>query len=79
MKTFFGPLDKEYCLYFYYLSILFAIVFVLIAFGVFISVFKGYKKMDFKIALNLLMLLINSFLIYFVNRLLYSMCIKSLN
>jgi len=78
MNFFFGPLNKEYCLYFYFLSIFFGIIFLLLAVGVVIAIIKDYKKMDWKIGFNFILLLINAFLVYFVNRLLYSMCSKSL-
>ena len=78
MNFFFGPLNKEYCLYFYVLSIIFGITFLLLAIGVLIAIIKDYKKIDLKIGFNLILLLINAFLVYFVNRLLYSMCSKSL-
>ena len=78
MNFFFGPLNKEYCLYFYVLSIIFGITFLLLVIGVLIVIIKDYKKIDLKIGFNLILLLINAFLVYFVNRLLYSMCSRSL-
>jgi len=78
INYFFGPLNKEYCFYFYFLSIVFGLSFVLLAIGTLMAVIKDYKKLDLKIMFNLILLLINAFLVYFVNRLLYSMCSKSL-
>ena len=78
INYFFGPLNKEYCFYFYFLSIVFGLAFVLLAIGTLMAVIKDYKKLDLKIMFNLILLLINAFLVYFVNRLLYSMCSKSL-
>ena len=78
MNMFFGPLSKEACLYFYFLSILFGISFVFVAITVFIFILQNHKKMDMKLGFNLVLLLINVFLVYFVNRLLYSMCSRSL-
>ena len=78
MNMFFGPLSKEACLYFYFLSVLFGISFVFVAITVFIFILQNHKKMDMKLSFNLVLLLINVFLVYFVNRLLYSMCSRSL-
>lgn len=78
MNTFFGPLNKKSCFYFYFLSIVFGVSFVLLAIGTIMVIIKDYKKIDLKMSFNLILLLINSFLVYFVNRLLYSMCVKSL-
>ena len=78
MNTFFGPLNKESCLYFYFLSIIFGVIFLFIALGIFFYIIRIGNKMDIKTGLNLLLMLINAFLVYFVNRLLYSMCSRSL-
>lgn len=79
MNMFFGPLNKDACLYFYFLSILFGISFIFIAICIFLYIIKNYSKMDLKVGFNLVLLLINAFLVYFVNRLLYTMCSKSIN
>ena len=79
MNMFFGPLNKDACLYFYFLSILFGISFIFIALSIFLYIIKNYSKMDLKVGFNLVLLLINAFLVYFVNRLLYTMCSKSIN
>ena len=78
MNMFFGPLSKESCFYFYALSIIFGVSFIFIAISIFIFIVKKHDKMDMKLWFNLILMLINSFLIYFVNRLLYSMCSRSL-
>lgn len=79
MNNYFGPLSKEYCVYFYYLSIFFFIIYVfsLISFTVFIV--KHYNKVNLAYIVNFVMILINTLLGYFVNRLLHSMCMNSLN
>ena len=78
MNMFFGPLSKEACLYFYFFSVLFGISFVFVSITVFIFILQNHKKMDMRLCFNLVLLLINVFLVYFVNRLLYSMCSRSL-
>lgn len=79
MNLFFGPLNKDACLYFYFLSVIFGLSFLFVAVSVFLYILKMNSKMDMKTGFNLTLLLINVFLVYFVNRLLYSMCSKSLN
>ena len=79
MNNYFGPLNKKYCVYFYYLSIFFFVMYVisLVSFTVFIV--KHYNKVNLAYIVNFVMILINTLLGYFVNRLLHSMCMNSLN
>jgi hypothetical protein len=74
----FTPLDKKYCNYFYYLSVIsyFVLIFLVLSF-VLMAVFH-FKKLDLYISLNFISIIISTFLAYFVNRLMYSMCVKSL-
>jgi len=70
----FGPLPLNYCRYFYVLSIFSFISLVGCVLGC------GYNMLNNKkINVNLILVLTNSFFGYFVNRLLYSMCVSSLN
>ena len=76
MNTLFGPLSGEYCLYFYYLSI---ISFFLLAIAIISGVVRGLqgsKGMYFYI--SVLGTSIAYFISYFVNRLMYSVCSKAL-
>jgi hypothetical protein len=78
MTNYFGPLDKSSCVYFLIISVIF---FILLVFAVFADIFwlvKNYKQLNFRIITGGLVLLFNIFLAYFVNRLLYTMCTKSL-
>ena len=78
MNLLFGPLSKDACLYFYVLMVFFGIMVLFVGvFGVYFIV-KNYKKFNSHGALNIFILLINVFVIYFVNRLLYTMCYKSI-
>jgi hypothetical protein len=74
MTTYFGPLSREYCTYFYFMSILFFVFFILSIIGVVSAVIMKGKKMDFMFILNSSMLILNTLLAYFVNRLLNTMC-----
>ncbi len=76
MNTLFGPLSGEYCLYFYYLSI---ISFFLLAIAIISGVVRGLqgsKGMYFYI--SVLGTSIAYFISYFVNRLMYSVCSKAM-
>ena len=78
MTTYFGPLDKQSCIYFLFLSMIFfaILIFTIIAEALFII--KRYKELDFRVFTSGVLLLFNVFIAYFVNRLLYTMCSKSL-
>ena len=78
MRNYFGPLGKEWCLYFYVLSIIFFITFFLILIGIIITAVTKPKKMDMMFIGNSAVLLFNSILAYFVNRLLNTMCMNSI-
>ena len=74
MTTYFGPLGREYCIYFYLMSIVFFVFFILSIIGVVSAVVMKGKKIDFMFILNGSMLILNTLLAYFVNRLLNTMC-----
>jgi hypothetical protein len=76
MNTLFGSLSGEYCLYFYYLSILsFFMLAVTIIGGVVSGLQKG-KGMYFY--MSILGASVAYFISYFVNRLMFSVCSKAL-
>ena len=81
INNFFGPLNKDSCFYFLIITILFFVVLVLVLFTeimyIFSVLFYG-KKFDFTIFNKGLMVTFNIFIVYFVNRLLYTMCSRSL-
>jgi len=78
MDKYFGPLPREYCVYFYALSIFFGFVFI-VSLGSFLAVLVfNFKKMNAMVIVNGIMVLINAFLAYLVNRLLHTMCVKSI-
>ena len=78
METYFGPLDKQSCVYFLFLSMLFFAILVFAIITECVFVFKNFKSLNFRIITSGLLLLFNAFIAYFVNRLLYTMCYKSL-
>lgn len=78
MNTYFGPLGEEYCVYFYALSIFFGIAFVLSVISIVTYMFTHVNKINMNFLIHTFFLLLNSFLAYLVNRLLHTMCMKSI-
>lgn len=74
MKGLFSPLDKKYCMYFYFLSV-FAFVLMCFSFISLIILFGDYQKNKF-IIMNSVSSVIMLGIAYFSNRLLYTMCIR---
>jgi hypothetical protein len=76
METVFGPLSGEYCYYFYFLSIFMFFWFMVALIGGFAAGIVQRKGFMFFLAVaggSLTYLLL-----YFVNRLMYSVCTKAL-
>ena len=78
MDAYFGPLGKEYCTYFYVMSIIFGITFVLSAISIGSFIEMHHKKVDSMFIVNSFMILINTFLAYLSNRVINAMCVKTL-
>lgn len=77
----FGPLDSRHCLLFYTFSIIGFVLFCLVLLStITIGLFMKQKKnrtislLEISFSIYVLMML---FMVYFENRILYSMCIKS--
>ena len=68
-----GPLGPEYCNYFYILMVISLIVLAAAVVGVIRRLLTD-KKAEI---ITLLVLLVQPVLVYFVNRLLYTMCVGS--
>ena len=75
LDTLFSPLGSQYCNYFYYLTVFFFAMFVFSAVVILKSFFTDKKTMK---AADIVMILSQPLLLYFVNRLYYSMCVGSL-
>jgi hypothetical protein len=78
MDAYFGPLGKEYCVYFYVLAIIFGVTFVLSAISIGSFIVMHHKKVDSMFIANSFLILFNTFLAYLSNRLLNTMCVKTL-
>ena len=77
MNGLFGPLSKNYCIYFYGMSILFFIFFIMAVFRIAMKLFKGSSKLDSNFYVNSVAVLFYTLLVYLLNRLMYTMCINS--
>jgi hypothetical protein len=78
MDYYFGPLPREFCVYFYILAIIAAIFFVCSLLSlIYISIFY-FKKITGMVLMNYILVLINTMLMYIANRLLHTMCVKSI-
>jgi hypothetical protein len=76
MNTLFGPLSGEYCLYFYWLSI---ISFFLLALSLVTGIVMGLQKgKGIYFYISILGASIAYLISYFVNRLMYSVCSKAM-
>ncbi len=78
MNSYFGPLGQEYCVYFYALSIIFGVTFVFSALSIASFIVMHHKKVDVMFIVNSILVLFNSFLAYLANRLLHTMCVKTI-
>jgi hypothetical protein len=78
MNSYFGPLPREYCVYFLILAVFFGILFVISLFSIATFIIMHYKKINSLFIVNSFLILFNTFLGYLANRLLYTMCVKSI-
>jgi len=78
MSAYFGPLDKNSCIYFLIMTILFFISLIILFLNEIRYLIMNLNKLDFKKLTSGIIILFNIFLAYFVNRLLYTMCTKTL-
>jgi hypothetical protein len=78
MSTFFGPLDKTACVYFFIVSVVFFIALVFILISELLFLMKNYNRVDVRMMTVGVLIVFNVFLAYFVNRIFYNMCTRSL-
>ena len=78
MTTFFGPLDKSVCVYFLILSIIFFFTLIFVLGMEMFFVVRNFKKVNARVLVNMVLILFNIFLAYFVNRIFYNMCNKTM-
>lgn len=73
-----GPLDKNSCTYFLITTLLFFFILILTLLGDIFYTILNFKKINMTNFTSGILILFNIFLAYFVNRLLLTMCRKSL-
>jgi len=78
MNMYFGPLNKEWCNYFLVLTIISFGFLVFLVFTEILYIFKNFRTINFRAIISGVTLVINLFLAYIFNRLLYTMCNKSI-
>lgn len=75
MDYLFGPIGREYCLYFYFLSVFAFVMFVITLLSIVMLAMKGKTKFSM---LESVLVVFQPLLLYFVNRIFYSMCVNAL-
>jgi hypothetical protein len=78
MSTFFGPLDKTACIYFLIVSVIFFVGLVFLFISEILFLMKNYNRVDLRMITVGVLVLFNLFLAYFINRMFYNMCTRSL-
>jgi len=78
LNNYFGPLPREYCVYFYILSIIFGFLFIFSVISVAYFMIMHSNKINMMFILNSFLAIFNTFLAYLANRLLHTMCVKSI-
>ena len=75
MNDIYGPLNRNYCIYFYALAVL---GFVLLSVTILSLIFLIFtKKISSESVMHMIMISVGYGIFYFQNRLLYSMCLGS--
>jgi len=79
LDNLFGPLGKEYCIYFYALSIIFFVTFATTLFSIIMVVVRKPNTIDRKFIFKSVLITLYTLIPYLVNRLLYTMCANSIH
>jgi hypothetical protein len=74
-----GPLDKNACVLYYAWTMFFFILLIIAFVTHMYLLFKNSKIIDMNHIISIVIMLFNIFLAYFSNRLLYTICNKSLS
>ena len=78
LEKLFGALGKESCLYFYILSILSFVLYVFAILAIIVYMVKHRKNMSYNTMTHMVIVSIHLLIASFVNRLLHTICIKTL-
>jgi hypothetical protein len=78
LEYLYGPLSQEYCLYFYALSVIGFLGLLTVVIYVVYTVLTSSKKLPIGFFMSMLMSVLFYGVFYFQNRLLHSMCARTL-
>ena len=78
MNNYFGPLSNDSCVYFYIVSVFCGFSFALVFISTILYIIMNFNKVNRIYLTNAIMGSANLFLADFVNRLLHTMCVRSL-
>ena len=76
IQDLFEPLSVKYCDYFYYLSVIFFVFTCMGVLSMLMNLVQGKNKMKLS---EMVVVVSQPLLLYFINRLNYSMCVGALN
>ena len=76
IQDLFEPLSVKYCDYFYYLSVIFFLITCMTVLSLLMNVVQGKNKMKLS---KMAIVVSQPLILYFINRLNYSMCVGALN
>lgn len=76
IQDLFEPLSAKYCDYFYYLSVIFFLITCMTVLSMLVNVVQGKNKMKLT---KMAIVVSQPLILYFINRLNYSMCVGALN
>ena len=76
IQDLFEPLSAKYCDYFYYLSVIFFLITCMTVLSLLVNVVQGKNKMKLT---KMAIVVSQPLILYFINRLNYSMCVGALN
>lgn len=78
LDTLFGPLNKNSCIYFLLVSVIFFTVLVFASIIEIIYIIRNIKNLNMRAFINPMFMFFYLFIGYLVNRILYTMCSNSL-
>lgn len=77
MTKLFGPLSENYCTYFLIVSAVFLVVFTIMFLAEVKYIMLNYNKLNYRVLFSGILILFNVFLAYLMNRLFYTMCVRT--
>jgi hypothetical protein len=77
MNYLFGPLGKEYCIYFYGMTVFSFMLFIFSSIHIIRHLMNKSKTNDSKFFITSFLTILYALLVYFINRLMYTMCLNS--